>query len=133
MRAHAELAPRTYAQGALPALPETPLTETTLVLTREDGEMAHRGVRPGKQTPAPNRTGASELRRRGASPTPEHGAKTNTSAEGANPEKCDVRVTCVSEEEQNDTCKEKGEVTWGGEWEEGLRQGHHRAQLLFWK
>lgn len=44
-----------------------------------------------------------------------------------------VRVTCVSEEEQNDKCKEKGEVIWGSKWEEGLRQGHHRAQLLFWK
>lgn len=37
-------------KGVLPALPETPLTKTTLVLTREDGEMAHRGVSTARKT-----------------------------------------------------------------------------------
>lgn len=121
-------------KGALPALPETPLTKTTLVLTREDREMAHRGVSPARKTnPSAKPHRGLRAEKNGASTTPEHGAKTNTSAKGANPEKCDVRVTCVSEEEPNDKCKEKGEVIWGGKWEEGLRQGHHRARLLFWK
>lgn len=121
-------------KGALPALPETPLTKTTLVLTGEDGEMAHRGVSPARKTnPSAKPHRGLRAEKKGTSTTPEHGAKKNTPAEGANPEKCAVRVACVSEEEQNDKCKGKGEVIWGGKWEEGLRQGHHRAQLLFWK